>query len=569
MAKKGSIIKKRKRKNSFLYATTFFIILIIAFFVFLQTINKEDGVIRGVYFQNIELGSLTKEEAKLEIEKLAEEYSSQEHLLQTKEQTYKYNTEETGAIIDIAATIEGAYSHGKNRSFMNNKITQAQALIFNKEIHLITKIDEEKFNLFSATRLASLEQESKNASLKYSSETEKFEIEEGQNEITINKEHLKKKLLQNIKSLSNETIKLTEETSAPFITNENIQSLKQKADKILEVGFIVKLEERQWTIPKPVLASWIKVAESEREKNNRLYFNQNQIEQYINNHYFFTATKKPENSKFIINASGAFEEIEQGEDGSLLDIQESAKSIIASLENNGSMAFLSLKPIFADISKENIENLEIATLMGYGESDFIGSPHSRIHNINTGTKRYQGIILAPNEEFSFNELLGTIDAENGYLPASVIKNKKIVQEYGGGICQISTTLFRAALNAGLKITKRSSHSYVIDYYGKPGSDATIYPPNPDLKFVNNTDSHILIQNRIEGTKLYFEIYGRDDGRKVIVEEPIAYDVQGNGAMKTYFTQIVKDKDDNIIEQQVFKSVYGPVKKNDEEKNPLE
>lgn len=560
---------KFKKSNLFLYAIKLLIIVFIAFLFFVHTINTEKKAISGLYIQNINLHNLTKDNAISQLETITQNYQSQEHLFEIENSTYKYNAEETGVTIDIPSTIESIYSYGKNKSFINDKVTQTKTFVFKKEMAIITKIDEEKFNYFVETKLASFEHSPRNASLKYNPTTEKFEIEEEQNKISINKEALKETLLQNLRALKSDTIKLQKETTPPFITKANIQSLQQEADKIIDRGFTVKLKEKQFTVPKSTLASWMEVAESENGKSNKLYFNQNKIEQYINNKYFLGATEKPENSKFIIDENGNFKEIEQGSDGSLLDIQESAKSIIASLENNGTMALLYLKPVYADISKENIEDLEIATLLGYGESDFVSSPHNRTHNINTGIKKYHGIVLAPNEEFSFNDLLGEVDAKNGYLPSNIIKNQQLVQGYGGGICQISTTIFRAALNAGLKITERTNHSYVIDYYGKPGLDATIYLPSPDLKFINNTDSHILLQSRIKDTKLYFEIYGKDNGRSVIVDDPVAYDIKGDGSMKTYLTQTVRDKDNNIIEQQVFKSIYGPTKKsNEEDVNPL-
>ncbi len=573
MRKKKNTLKNRfllKNNNLFLYAVVFFIgFIIISIFVFIHLTNSPDKAIRGIYLNNINLHNLTKEEAIIELEKNIEQYSLQNNTLRVDEQTYKYSILDTGAKIDIFSTIEDAYSYGRNESFIKNISTQLKTFVITKNIPIIAVIDEEQFNDFAKTHLASFETQSKNASIKYSPQTEKFNIIKEQNKVFIKKESFKEKLLETISTFSNETIILTKATENPDITKESIKQIQEQANKILNNEFTVKLNDKKWVIPTPVLASWIETRQIEGEQSSHIYFDQDKIETYINNNYFLDAIKKPTDGKFIIDNNGHFTEIQPSQDGTLLDIKESAKSIIASLEHNGSIALLHLRPIFADVSKENTQNLEVATLLGYGESDFIGSPHNRIHNINLGTKKYQGIVIAPGGEFSFNELLGPINKENGYLPSHVIKNKKIIQEYGGGLCQLSTTMFRAAIDAGLQITARSNHSYVVEYYGKPGLDATIYPPNPDLKFKNNTAHHILIQNRIEGTKLYFEIYGKHDGRSTTIEGPTAYEVQGNGAMKTYVTQTVRDKDNNIIEQQTFKSNYGPTKKNNEDKNPLE
>ena len=98
-------------------------------------------------------------------------------------------------------------------------------------------------------------------------------------------------------------------------------------------------------------------------------------------------------------------------------------------------------------------------------------------------------------------------------------------EFGGGLCQVSSTLFRAALNAGLKIVERQNHKYRVGYYEPPvGMDATIYDPAPDLRFVNNFGKHILIQSKVVGTKITFDIYGTKDGRSATASNPAVFDI---------------------------------------------
>jgi vancomycin resistance protein YoaR len=144
-----------------------------------------------------------------------------------------------------------------------------------------------------------------------------------------------------------------------------------------------------------------------------------------------------------------------------------------------------------------------------------------------------GILLNPDDTFSTLSHLGKIDASSGYLEELVIKEDRTKPEFGGGLCQVSSTLFRAALNAGMKITERQNHKYRVSYYEPPiGMDATIYDPAPDFKFVNNYKSHILIQSKVEGTKLTFELYGTKDARTIEISTPEMFDVvpAGNPVM---------------------------------------
>ena len=179
--------------------------------------------------------------------------------------------------------------------------------------------------------------------------------------------------------------------------------------------------------------------------------------------------------------------------------------------------------VYKDIPKNKLENLNdygIKEIVGIGESDFSGSPANRRYNIQTGANTLEGILIPPNTEFSLITTLGEIDAESGYKPELVIKDNRTIAEYGGGLCQIGTTTFRAALGSGLPITERRNHSYRVSYYEPAGTDATIYMSKPDLMFLNDTKNHIMIHTIIDGDNLLFEFWGTKDNRKVTMTDPI-------------------------------------------------
>lgn len=168
-------------------------------------------------------------------------------------------------------------------------------------------------------------------------------------------------------------------------------------------------------------------------------------------------------------------------------------------------------------------------LVTQGVSDFKGSSKARLHNIVTGYTRFQGIVIEPNAVFSFNDILGPVDASTGYAKELVIKGPKTVPDWGGGVCQVSSTVFRAALNAGLPIVERRNHSYAVSYYEPWGTDATIYPGVQDLQFKNDTASPIIMHIYHEGTTLYVNFYGKKDGRQVQLDGPTVYNRRGTPA----------------------------------------
>lgn len=236
-------------------------------------------------------------------------------------------------------------------------------------------------------------------------------------------------------------------------------------------------------------------------------------------------------AKFVIE-DGRVTEWQSSLDGFKLEVESTIQVIESKFIREGEANIsLVLSVDKSKITNENVNSLGIEKLIGRGESNFSGSPPNRRHNIAVGAAAINGLLIKPGEEFSLNEALGEIDAAAGYKPEFVIKGDRTIPEYGGGLCQIGTTLFRAAINTGLPITERRNHSYRVGYYEPAGTDATIYGPWPDLKFVNDSGHYALLQTRIEGDNAIFEIWGTSDGRAVKTTDPIIYNIVPPGEPK--------------------------------------
>lgn len=273
--------------------------------------------------------------------------------------------------------------------------------------------------------------------------------------------------------------------------------------------------------------------------------------------------RSPIEATLTVDKNGKVSAFSLGQEGLKINIKKSSQSIINFLSKNkktlnGSVLSLTVDKISPVVESSNLDKFGIKSLLGEGISNFKGSTKSRIHNIEVASNKFNGILIKPGEEFSFVETLGKVDGEHGYKPELVIKNNLTTPEFGGGICQVSTTAFRAAIYSGLKITARKNHAYPVHYYNPQGFDATVYIPKPDLRFVNNTQGYILIQTNIdlEKTELTFRFYGTDDGRKIEIDGPRIISRGANGAMKTIFTQKVIDKNGNTIIDDSFKSNYA-------------
>ncbi len=188
-----------------------------------------------------------------------------------------------------------------------------------------------------------------------------------------------------------------------------------------------------------------------------------------------------------------------------------------------------IKVIHPQVTTGAANNLGITQLIGEGESLFFDSIPNRVKNIVLASSRLNGTLIPPHQTFSFAKTIGEISAATGYYQAYVISGHATVLGDGGGVCQVSTTLFRAALNAGLPIVERHPHDYRVGYYeedGPPGIDAAVNVPEVDLKFTNDTNNWILVQSSVDTTnmRLVFDLYGTSDGRKVTMTTPVVSNI---------------------------------------------
>ncbi len=260
----------------------------------------------------------------------------------------------------------------------------------------------------------------------------------------------------------------------------------------------------------------------------------------------------PKSAKMVVENDWVTE-FEPGQDGQALDVWKTKKLLLDETQTLDLPIYIS----YPAVTLPQVNNLGITELVARGESDFSGSTKSRIHNVDVGASRFRGLIIKQGEEFSFNKYLGEVDGEHGFLPELVIKRTGVVPEFGGGLCQVSSTAFRAAMNAGLDITARRNHSFAVHYYAPQGSDATIYPGVQDMKFVNDTPGNLLVWTTIDvpNRKLYFDYYGTKDARVVELDGPYQFDRKTNGAMKAVWTKRVTMNGQTV--EQVFNSTYQP------------
>jgi len=299
----------------------------------------------------------------------------------------------------------------------------------------------------------------------------------------------------------------------------------KKASKLINKKIVLTWEEEKSEVEKAQIINWIGFGDG---------CNLNKISGFVET--FDNSIKREPREAVFKFENGKVVEFEASRDGFLIDSAKLKETLCQEISNwtesekKEIVVELPLILIAPKINTESVNDLGIKELLGRGTSSFRHSSTIRNFNVEKGSSIINRILVAPDETFSFLKALGEVTLDNGYKKAYVIKKGKTELDVGGGVCQVSTTFFRAILDAGLDITERHAHAYRVSYYeedNRPGFDATVFIPSPDLKFINDTGHHLLIQSIYDGKnkKLTYEIYGTSDGRKVEISNYRQWDAQ--------------------------------------------
>lgn len=237
---------------------------------------------------------------------------------------------------------------------------------------------------------------------------------------------------------------------------------------------------------------------------------------------------KTENPRFIFNdETGELDLLTPGESGRRMDSTNTAAAIQEALAQGQTSIEIALVIQEPDVSDSATgAELGITELVHSESSYFYGSSKARVQNIKTAAGQFHGLLVAPGSTFSMAEAMDEITLDNGYTEALIIYNGQTIEGVGGGVCQVSTTLFRAAFFSGFQITERHPHAYRVSYYEKTagnqrdnnlaGLDATVYVPIIDLKFINDTPDWLLMETYVDesASRITWKFYSTWDGRTV-------------------------------------------------------
>lgn len=559
-----------------------FSLLVISYLIFLLIFWGK--VYPNITVGGVSVGGLTQTQAKEKLQAAQKEVLAQPISLVYNDKTSVISPNDIDWQYDADLSAGQAYLIGRQQGAWHSFISSAASVFRRRSLSLATSYNTDSLANKLSAIVGPINQPATDAKATFNGVTLSTTKEtEGK---VIDAAVLESQIIGDWQRSVSETILLHLTTDQPKIILGNLDDLKKQALELAGEQLTIKWPNGQRSLPRNDLAQMVDFiggvsANTNGQKTLTATFTENKVRQFLLNYSAANINqiaKEPklaiQNGKVVVTGASSI--------GSIVDLDVSTPTVFSALASSDltKVATLIMKSQNPLIDQNNINSLGLTDLIGEGTTSFAGSPADRTANINRGVQLLTSVLIKPGEEFSTLKNLSPIDGSNGFVQGLVIKDNRTIPDYGGGLCQVSTTLFRSVLSAGLKVTERQNHSYRVSYYEPPiGLDATIFDSAPDFKFLNDTPGYILIQGFVSGTKVTFDLWGTKDGRVASVTTPqilsttpagdaiytntdtldkgvtkqIEHAHDGAVATATYTVS----KDGKVINQQVFKSIYKP------------
>ena len=491
----------------------------------------------GVHAMEVDLGGMTRQQAKVAVAARADEYLAFPVTLRYGDQRWTLTARQAGATLDVEETVDRALAVGRSGRLLSDLASQWQALRHGVSVEPVVRYDTGPANMSLVQIAQLLNRPARDAQLLIRADLS-VEAVPAQVGLTVDIDATREAMHRQALSGGSEPVDLVVRETPPTITEA--EEARRLAEALLSGPFTLSFhadgEVREWKLDPAQLADMVLVTEEVRPDGVGRVWLTPDLDKWSAYLHQLAAEidRPPRDARFEIDpATGRLTVLQPSQTGWTLDIPQ-ALSIIASLPthptNHIELPVVVTPPA---VPMEEADSMGFTHLVAEATTYFKGSSEARVQNIQVAAGKFHGVVVPPGAVFSFNHYLGPVTAEAGFEESLIIWGDRTAVGIGGGVCQVSTTAFRAAFFGGFEIVERWAHGYRVGWYeigSGPGLDATIYTPEVDFKFRNDTDSYLLIQTEtdpVAGT-LTFRFYGTPTGRVVTMEGPFEENVVPHG-----------------------------------------
>ncbi len=485
----------------------------------------------NVTVQGLNVGELTQQEAEAALRARYGTFLKHPATLTYGEQTWQPGLADVGMSFDFKGAIDSAYRAGRGNGLIEN-LQEVYAIWENGlDLPVHVTFDQNQLRAYVAGVSADLNHAPIDAQLHLDGTTVSTQPAQTGRQVLV--DQTVGELAEPLSAFTPQTVVLKTRELAPRLDDAAVADARTRIEAMLQGPLTLEIEKKQYVWTPEEIALMLDIGRVPQNSTN------DTIAVALNSYQVGRRMRQiaDETGRGSVNPrvdwnNGDLRILKPGKPGLRLDETQASAAIGVAVTGANRVLALPVREVDPQVTEANLRTLGIDELVSVGRSDFTGSADYRINNIGVGMGILNGILIGPGEEFSFNNNIGSIDAHNGFVEGYAIIQDRTQLEFGGGICQDSTTLFRAAFWAGLPITERWGHSFYISWYDKyglgsngngPGLDATIFTGGPDLKFMNDTGNWLLMQSTSNPHSGVAEIsfYGTKPNRTVTLEQSIS------------------------------------------------
>ncbi len=496
------------------YVYSFYLVLIISIFYNLYYGKR---IIPGVTVAGINVGGMTFDKAK---ESLQEKESHISENLSFKEgsKVFLVKGDEIELEYDWETSVVSAFEVGRSGNIFIDTKDKIAGLFRKINIPASYTYDEDSLGIKISVVKNEINIEPKNSAfIKIDGVLSVSDSSEG---LKILEDEFYEKIISSFNNLDFSDFDIPVEVVEPEIKKADADKFLSIVEGVISKDLEINFGDKKWKLDSDRILKLIEIYKDEKDSNVKLRLNESELRK-LSGELALEVNQSPR-GKVISTDGDRVTEFKIISGGKELDENKFKNDLQSSIFNIREAVTLTVN-VVNDSNDKN--KYGIIALVGEGTSHYAGSIKSRIHNLTLAAENTSGVLVPPGGIYSMNDSVGPIDYQHGFQSAYIIKGGRTVLGEGGGVCQTSTTLFRAVLNSGLPVISRYPHAYRVGYYEQDlpvGFDAAVFQPSWDFKFKNDTKAYILVQAyaNIEENSLTFKLYGTPDGRKVEISEPI-------------------------------------------------
>ncbi len=483
----------------------------------------------GVSVAGLDVGGMTRPEIMSAINTLGHERLSRPLTIRVdNSEQWTFTGQQLGMQVDVVATADLAFAVGRQGNLLADMLTHLSLYSRSVNVEPLFRYDDGPTTAILQQLSQVVDYPPQNARLQIGSDGS-VEVTLAQRGRRLHIDATRPLIEAAILGDGPQVIDAFTQQVLPAIDTADVAPVQQQARLLLSQPLVLQVEGGgAWQILPADLAPMITIAENNDDSGKpvvSLQLAPEKLMPYFEQIISGTNTLPHDASLYFNEESNQLEVTEPSRNGRELDVAAAQQAVTAAVSQGAHTVNLPVRTIPPQISSDNLDSLGITANVAEATSYFKGSSAGRMHNIEVATSKFNGVLVPPGEIFSFNDNLGEVTKEQGYDESLIIFGNRTTLDVGGGVCQVSTTAFRAALFGGFELVERWAHAYRVSWYetnSAPGLDATIYTPDVDFRFRNDTDHYLLIQTETdldEGT-VTFKFFGTPTNRKVEVSEPL-------------------------------------------------